>query len=226
MTMSIFYKKTAQESEISITSPEALVAAVKRIGIIPFFENPIEGYSIEEMTPAENWFDNENLGPWDWKIFAVQTGEIAYGKFLWNGKAAFARADVYRHLLNYRRSLAKYSLQEKDRIAYEAICRDGSHTSRELRKLCGLKKAQMDSITTRLQQQTRIVIGDFERVYRGEFLTYSGWQLASFCRPEDLFDFDLEANFPTTEESLDYLKELVRGICPDAREADIIKMLS
>jgi hypothetical protein len=71
-----------------VNGPERLVAVVKACGLIPFFENPIEGFSVEEMTPAEHWFDSESLGPWDWKIDAVQTGVIAYGKFLWNGKAA------------------------------------------------------------------------------------------------------------------------------------------
>ena len=30
-----------------ITSPESMVEAIRRAGIIPFFENPIKGYSIE-----------------------------------------------------------------------------------------------------------------------------------------------------------------------------------
>ena len=30
---------------------------MRRLGIVPFFENPVPGYSIEELTPLEFWFD-------------------------------------------------------------------------------------------------------------------------------------------------------------------------
>ena len=177
------------------------------------------------MTPGDHWFEDDSLGPWDWKIYAVQTGEIAYGKFLWGGKAAFATAECYRDLLNWRRSLPKYALREGDRQAYEAVCRAGALTTRELRRICGLKKAQMDAVATRLEQQTRLVTGDFERVYKGEFLEYKGWQLATLCRPEDLFEFDLQAPFRSPEESFARLCERVRRTASDATDAQLAKML-
>ena len=225
--MSIFYKQTDPEARWQVTSPEALCAAIRGCGIIPFFENAIPGYSIEEMTPREYWFDGEedSLGPWDWKIAAVQTGEIAYGKFLCGGKAAFATADCYRDLLNWRRAQPRYALRPGDRQAYEAVCTAGTLTSRELRRICGLKKGQMDAICTRLEQQTRLVIGDFERVYKGEFLEYSGWQLASLCRPEDLFEYDLDAPFRTPEESYARLAARIRQTVPDATDAQLKKIL-
>ncbi|MBR3652644.1 MAG: hypothetical protein IKN60_01675 [Bacteroidales bacterium] len=223
--MSIFLKQTDPLAEHRVDSPEAMYRAIRACGIIPFFENPVAGYSIEEMTPAEHWFDGESLGPWDWKIFAVQCGDVAYGKFLWGGKASFATAEVYRDLLNWRRSLPKYALREGDRRAYEAICEAGSLTSRELRRICGLKKAQMDAIMTRLQNQTLVVTGDFERVYKGEFLEYSGWQLSSFCRPEDLFEYDLRAPFRTPQESRGRLAGVVRAAAPHVTDAQLHKML-
>ena len=225
--MSIFLKSTDPAARWRVDSPEALVGAIRGCGIVPFFENPVAGYSIEEMTPGEYWFDGEedSLGPWDWKIYAVQTGEIAYGKFLWGGKAAFATAECYRDLLNWRRSLPKFALREGDRQAYEAVCRAGALTTRELRRICGLKKAQMDAVATRLEQQTRLVVGDFERVYKGQFLEYKGWQLASLCRPEDLFEFDLQAPFRSPEESFARLCERVRRTVPDATDAQLAKML-
>lgn len=223
--MSIFLKKTDPDNPFVVNGPEKLIRVVRSCGIIPFFENAIPGYSIEEMTPAEHWFDSDSLGPWDWKIDAVQTGSIAYGKFFWNGKAAFATAACYRDLLCYRRSLPKYALRESDRQAYEAVCKAGTLTSRELRRICGLKKAQMDAVMTRLQQQTRLVIGDFERVYKGEFLTYEGWQLASFCRPEELFEYDLDDPSFTPAASRARLVETIRKTAPQATEAQIDKML-
>ena len=225
--MSIFLKQTDPEAPLRVDSPEALIATIRTCGIIPFFENPVPGYSIEEMTPGEYWFDGEEdtLGPWDWKIAAVQTGEIAYGKFLCGGKAAFATAECYRDLLNWRRAQPRYALRESDRQAWEAICRAGTLTTRELRRICGLKKAQMDAVTTRLEQQTRLVIGDFERVYKGEFLEYRGWQLASLCRPEDLFEYELDAPFRSPQESYDRLAARIRRTAPHATDAQLKKLL-
>lgn len=225
--MSIFLKATDPAAARVVDSPEAMVEVIRACGIIPFFENPIAGFSIEEMTPAGYWFDGEEdtLGPWDWKIYAVQTGEIAYGKFLWGGKAAFATAECYRDLLNWRRSLKKFALRESDRQAFEAVNGAGSLTTRELRRICGLKKAQMDAITTRLEQQTRLVIGDFERVYKGQFLEYSGWQLATLCKPEDLFEYELDAKFRSPAESYARLCEKVRQTAPHATDAQLANLL-
>jgi len=96
----------------SIMSHESMLAAVKKNGIIPFFKVGVPGWSIEEQTAPGYWFwedDAESLGPWDWKVDVVQSGEIAYGKFL-GGKAAFATVDFYRELMNWRRSLPKYQV--------------------------------------------------------------------------------------------------------------------
>ena len=83
----------------------------------------------------------------------------------------------------------------------------------------------MDAIMTRLQNQTLVVTGDFERVYKGEFLEYSGWQLSSFCRPEDLFEYDLRAPFRTPQESRERLAGVVRAAAPHVTDAQLHKML-
>lgn len=172
----------------SICSPETMVAAIREAGIIPFFENAIDGYSIEEKTAPEFWFTAEGeLGPWDWKIDAVREGDIAYGKFL-QGKSAFATATLFRDLMNWRRSLPKYQPEGLQADVLQAIRENGSLTSAEVRRITGLKKSASDALLTRLQMGTWIVIGDFERKFRGPNLEYSGWQLASWCPPEDLFD--------------------------------------
>ena len=58
--MSIFLKQTDPEAKLRVDSPEAMIAAIRACGIVPFFENAIPGYSIEEMTPREYWFDGED----------------------------------------------------------------------------------------------------------------------------------------------------------------------
>ena len=76
----------------TIVSAETMLRAILECGLVPFFENPIAGYSVEEMTHPSYWFDGDAgvLGPWDWKIDCVQSGDILYGKYLCGGKAAFA----------------------------------------------------------------------------------------------------------------------------------------
>ena len=88
-----------------IRCEEDMYRAIMEAGILPFFINPVKGYSIQEMTSADCWFEEDELGPWDWKIECIRSGDIAYGKFLWGGKAAFATIPLYRELANWRRSL-------------------------------------------------------------------------------------------------------------------------
>lgn len=173
-----------------INCPEAMLNVIRELGIVPFFENVIEGYSIEEFTASGFWVNDEDgeLGPWDWKIDVVQTGGIAYGKYLFGGKAAFATVDWYRELMNYRRSLEKYQPQGIDKEVFEAIVSAGAIQPSELRKRFKLKKSQIDKIITHLEFSTLVVVGDITRVYRGPDLHYNGWQRSSVCTPEAFFD--------------------------------------
>ena len=176
----------------AITSPEAMCDAIRAAGIIPFFKGPVPGFSIEELTPPEHWFyTSEELGPWDWKIAAVQSGDIAYGKFLCGGKAAFATVEWYAHLHNWRLSLPEFAPDAAGLRVLELAAEQGSVSSADIRRLLGLKKAAADGVSSRLMHQTRLLIGDIERVYRGPSLKYSGWQHCSFCTPEALFSADV-----------------------------------
>lgn len=94
-----------------IDSPEKMIKAIREIGLIPFFKSPVSGWSIEELTHPDYWFyTSDELGPWDWKIDAIHDG-IIYGKYI-SRKAAFATEEMYRHLMNWRRSLPKYQVAE------------------------------------------------------------------------------------------------------------------
>lgn len=191
-----------------IDSPDTMLAAIRRCGILPFFKNSVPGWSVEEMTAPGCWFFDNGadgiLGPWDWKVDVVQTGEIAYGKFI-GGKAAFATVEWYRELMNWRRSNAKYAPKGTlEPIALDAIRGAGSLGSKEIRLICNaargkdagtkadtlatpVKKSTVDNLLKQLQMGTWTLIGDIQRVYRGPQLEYKGWQLASNTTPEALF---------------------------------------
>ena len=226
----------------TVVSAETMLGAIEALGIVPFFENPIPGYSIEEMTPRENWFDGQEnlcLTPWDWKIDCVQSGSVAYGKFLWNGKAAFATVEWYAELMNWRRSLPKYQPLAEQRVVLDFLAEHETIGIKDIRGLLGVKKSAADALITRLSMQCRVVTGDITRVYRGPDLHYNGWQVSSFCTPESLFNVDAipgPGGFPFGEtrslevdhspaESLERLVEHIRSIAPSATEKQILKML-
>lgn len=237
-----FDKKAVFNQPLRVTSAEAMRSTILEVGIVPFFANVIPGYSIEEMTPAGNWFDTqENLTatPWDWKIACVQSGDIAYGKFLLGGKAAFATVKWYRELRNWRQAQARYQPDPAQQKVLAAMAEQGSIGIKDIRTLLGVKKSAADALITRLMMQCRVVTGDITRVYRGPDLHYNGWQVSSFCSPESLFDTASFAGFPgfpfsagdgletdhSPEESYQLLKEKIRSIVPDATDGQIQKML-
>ncbi len=218
-----------------VRSGDEMLHLIQEYRLIPFFANLVPGYSVEEHTPPENWFSEESLGPWDWKIECIRSGDIAYGKFLLGGKASFATLDVYRELANWRRSLPKYKPTPDQQKVLDYMTEQGSITVPEVRKLMGITKSAADTLLSKIQMQTRLITGDITRVYRGADLQYSGWQRSSFCAPESLFeelDFPFPGYKPQTlkssllpEESLDFLKETIRKACGDVPEKVLMKIL-
>ena len=238
-----FERKKEAGIPATVFSAETMLDAIEALGIVPFFENPILGYSIEEMTPRENWFDGQEdlrLTPWDWKIPCVQSGDVAYGKFLWGGKAAFATVEWYAELMNWRRSQEKYQPLPDQQRVLDYLAEHDTISIKEIRALLGVKKSAADALMTRLQMQCRVVTGDITRVYRGPDLHYNGWQVSSFCTPESLFCADAipgPGGFPfgesrtlevdhSPDESLERLVEHIREIAPQATEKQILKMLA
>ena len=220
-----------------MTDSLSMLEAIKTCGIIPFFENPVTGFSIEEMTPPGSWFTDEDLGPWDWKVDVVQSGEIVYGKFLCGGKAAFATPEWYAHLRNWRLSQEKYKPTTEGRKVLKLIEKEGSCVSRQVRELLNVKKSKSDSVLASLMNGTRLITGDIQRVYRGPDLEYKGWQTASYCTPESLFERPTEDFGPwhfggstlkcacSPEESFSKLKDHIRELFPEATEKQITKIL-
>ena len=158
-----------------------------------------------------------------------------FKKFLWGGKAAFATVDVYRELMNWRRSLPKYVPKGDQQQVLDLMQKQGTVSVAEVRKLLGIKKGAADALLAKLHMQTRVVTGDIIRVYHGPDLHYSGWQRSSFCSPDDLFE-DADFPFPgfkpaksrperTPAQSLEFLKKTVRDIFPDVPHPVLLKML-
>ena len=211
---------------IKVIDSLSMMEAIKTCGIIPFFENPVTGFSIEEMTPPGSWFTDEDLGPWDWKVDVVQSGEIVYGKFLCGGKAAFATPEWYAHLRNWRLSQEKYKPTTEGRKVLKLIEKEGSCVSRQVRELLNVKKSKSDSVLANLMNGTRLIIGDIQRVYKGPNLEYKGWQTASYCTPESLFERQTEDFGPWhIEESYSKLRNHIKELFPEATEKQLDKII-
>ena len=222
---------------IKVTDSLSMLEAIKTCGIIPFFENPVTGFSIEEMTPPGSWFTDEDLGPWDWKVDVVQSGEIVYGKFLCGGKAAFATPEWYAHLRNWRLSQEKYKPTTEGRKVLKLIEKEGSCVSRQVRELLNVKKSKSDSVLANLMNGTRLIIGDIQRVYKGPNLEYKGWQTASYCTPESLFERPAEDFGPwhiggstlkcdcSPQESYSKLRNHKMVLFPEATEKQLDKII-
>jgi len=226
-----------------VTSKESMLEAIKALGIVPLFSNVIPGYSIEELTPDKSLFNMESIemGPWDWKIHCVQSGEVAYGKFLLGGRAAFATFDWYRELMNYRRSLAKCHPKGMEKKVYKAICEAGGAMPSDLRKAFNVKKGRMDTMLAHLEYDTLVLTGDIIRVYTGPDLHYSGWQRSSVCPADSLLSTDEEdfagiflgsVSKPARKEpkkkpaeSYELLFRHIQEICPQATDSEIRKVI-
>lgn len=232
-----------------------MISAIRQAGIIPFFHNPIPGWSIQELTKPGCWFSDEEdggcLGPWDWKIDAIRQGDILYGKFLSN-KAAFATPRWYGHLMNWRRSLPRMRMavggdfesnNRTDLLARylsapllseirESQCLESARIKdvltakvpQEIRMKVGgamakhlcptVRKVACDNILQYLEMGTWVVVGDFERVYRGANLEYKGWQRSTLTTPEELLEDEPPGCSPA--ESLEMLVDHIVSItgCP------------
>ena len=90
---------------IIIERKDQLEALIKEWGFLPFFNNVIPGFSIEEMTPPELLFgDDFENGPWQWKGPIIANWESAYGKFF-QKKAGYVSLEWLPDFMNWRRSL-------------------------------------------------------------------------------------------------------------------------
>jgi hypothetical protein len=104
-----------------IDSPESMISEIRRCGILPLSKGVLPGWSVQEMTDPDFWFTtSDEIGPWDWKIDVLETGNIIYGKFM-RRRASFATLECYRHLMNWRRSQSRYRMALGDEYSEKTL---------------------------------------------------------------------------------------------------------
>jgi hypothetical protein len=218
-----------------INSPEDLSALIQELGFLPFFRNEIEGFSVEDHTPSHLWFSEIQDGPWEWKGPVASNGSCIYGKLFCN-KAGFVSLDWAADFLNARRDGYDFDARyddglapRKDKEIYDTLTAHGSLLTQDLKRLCNYRKGGnkgFDTVVTRLQMQTYLVISNFE--YRTDrYGRPYGWGVARYSTPEALFGSDWVEHAYRRDhaESWQRMLEHLRHILPQASEGQIRRLL-
>ena len=237
-----------------LNNAEDLERIVREKGFLPFFRNDIPDFSIEEFTPEEHWFADNVDGPWEWKSPVAGNGNCAYGK-LFRGKAGFVSMEWFPELVNYRRSACPLDAdsESKARLIYNTVVLNESLLSKEIKTRCGFRKPHrrnfdpniawevrekqkcqrkvgtnvgFETLMTRLQMGTWLVIADFEYEYDKHGQPY-GWGIARYVTPETLFGEErvLACRNRTPEESKYRLFGYLSALLPQASEAQILCLI-
>jgi hypothetical protein len=222
---------------------------VLKMGFLPFFRNNIPEFSVEDFTPGCLWFSDDEDGPWEWKGPVVRNWNCVYGK-LFNKKAGFVSMEWFPELVNYRRSQYNFitnPLEIQDKLIHETVIKHESLLSTEIKSLCGYaqrkkmtfpdtidstysadkaEKAGFETVITRLQMGTWIIVADFEYQYNKQGEPY-GWGIARYTTPEALFGKDkiYASRHHSPEESKLRLTDYLTRLLPQATPAQILKII-
>ena len=105
------------EFNFTIHTMQDLIDAVDTFGIVPFFQNSIPGFSIEEHVVPSVWYSDSDAWPaWEWKGPVIRAARCAYGKFF-EKKATFVSLPWFRELANYRRDGYDFDARYDDGLA-------------------------------------------------------------------------------------------------------------
>lgn len=216
---------------MNIENAAGLERAAELYGLLPFFDSGVPGFSVEDMTPPRYWFAGDVDGPWEWRMEVARRGKVAYGK-LFAGKAGFCSREYYPDLANYRRDGYDFDARYEDGLAnhrdkqiIDALTREGSLLTRELRRASGVDKG-FETCLTRLQMQTYITVTDFEYLRDRHGKPY-GWGVARYALTESVFGEEMtrSAYGRKPEESKVKLISRLRELCPDGDEALLLKLI-
>ena len=218
----------------TIRTKKDIIDAVDRFGILPYFANSLDGFSIEEHCAPSAWFSGEE-GVWEWKGPLIKEAKCAYGKFF-EKKAAFVSRKWFTELANYRRDGYDFDARYEDGLAafrdkelYDLIEKNAPALSKALKKEGGYGKAGkkgFDTILNRLQAQCYIITDDF--VYmKDRYGKEYGWGVANYTTPEVFFGKRFSAGVyrHTPEESYERLLKHLKKLLPGESEQAIRRFL-
>ena len=224
-----------------IHTADELLRLIQEIGFLPLFSNEIEGFSVEERTPAHVWWSGSDLtDPWVWRQILSHNPDIAYGKFF-DKKAGFISRQWFPTFANYRRNGYDFDALCGDELVpfrnkklMDAFELDEKMSSLELMSFEIKAKAgfgkngqkNFEGVLTDLQMQTYLITGDFQRKKNKKGQEY-GWHIAVFETPETKWGYDYVANGYAEDPSTSWDKicNQVRRFFPEAKDPAIKRLL-
>ena len=223
--------------DFTIKSMDDLIWAIDEFGFVPFFENEIEGFSLEEHIAPECWYGGSDSfwDAWEWKGPVIRQTKCAYGKFLRN-KAMYISAKWFPDFANYRRDGYDFDARFEDGLAsfddrnlYELLDANAPILSKTLKKLGDYRKGGrkgFDGFVTRLQKQCYVIISDF-RYATDKLGNEYGWGIAEYTTPEKFYGkkFTDKVYKRTPEESYKKVLRQFKKILPDVEDEWIERIL-
>ena len=232
----VWYMKGCRRNDPGcLHSPEDLRALVRKIGFLPLFSNAVPGFSVEEHTPANDWWTDGPGDPWAWRQVLAPEEDIAYGKFF-DKKAAFVSREWFPVFANYRRDGYDYEglyedgkMKSRNRQIMEAFEPDEQMRGLEL-LTCDLKKKAavskgFEGAVTELQMQTFIIVNAFRQRINRQGAGY-GWHVGVLMTPETKWSYD-EVNQPAGSPAAcrDKIFDQIRKFFPEADEKALRKVI-
>ena len=218
-----------------ITCAEDILKLIDDWGFVPFFQNEIPGFSIEEHIDPALWFSETRDGPWEWKGPIIRQSGCAYGKFFRN-KAVFISPRLFPDFANHRRNGYDLDSRWEEGLAsqaefqvWETLQQHASLLSVDLKEQSGFGKngrKGFDAVLTRLQMGGYIVTTDFEYRKDKHGNPY-GWGVARYALPEQHFGsaFTDTVYLREPEESKTILFDHLRALHPNIPEKTLWKMI-
>ncbi len=216
-------------------SPEELLALIQEIGFLPLFANDIPGFSVEERTPANDWWTDNPGDPWAWRQALASNDLVAYGKFF-DRKAGFISKEWFPDFANYRRDGYDWEgmyedgkMKYRNRQIMEAFETDDRMRGIEILS-CDLKKKAavekgFEGSVTELQMQTFLIVNDFRQRRNKMGISY-GWHVSVLMTPETKWGYDLVNGYRgKPDEAWQRIRERVKQFFPEAKDADIRKVM-
>lgn len=224
--------------DFKINSMQELIDLIDAVGFVPFFENEIEGFSLEEHIGPGCWYNDSDNGlweAWEWKGPVIRKMKCAYGKFLRN-KAMYISPKWFPDFANYRRDGYDFDARYDDGLAsfydkqlFDLLDENAPVMSKQLKQIGDYGKSGrkgFDTMVTRLQKQCYVLISDFRYAVDKSGNEY-GWGIAEYSTPEKFLGsgFCKAVYKRTPEESYRRILEHMQKILPDADPKQIEKIL-
>ena len=219
-----YMKGCSRRDRICLHSPGDLKNLIHEVGFLPLFSNDIENFSVEERTPAEDWWTGRNTDPWDWRQILAADEGIAYGKFF-DKKAGFVSREWFPDFANFRRDGYDWEgmyedgkMKHRNKQILEALDITEESTGKEL-LTCDLKKRAnvpkgFEGALTELQMQTFLLMAAFRQRINKQGQPY-GWHVAAIMTPETKWGYDhINSISRTPEESKERILEHLEKYFP------------